>query len=151
MSALRFRENMKYENQKFDQKSENLKMDKIWIFRSNAFHGPPKFTKASDWLKNSFHLFRMVIVIGEFINIWPTFKCVKLPIAMLLDLRWNPPPPNLWHRKKTKNFLGLNCQQKYNQFGITIQCLPSFFLACWWFVTISIYKTIVNFFLDISR
>ena len=38
----------KYENWKFDQKSENLKSDKIWIFQSNAFHGPPKFTKASD-------------------------------------------------------------------------------------------------------
>ena len=38
----------KYENWKFDQKSENLKPDKIWIFRSNAFHGPPKFTGASD-------------------------------------------------------------------------------------------------------
>ena len=43
----------KSENGKFVQKSENLELDKIWIFWSNKFNGPPKFTEVSDWLKNS--------------------------------------------------------------------------------------------------
>ena len=57
----------KYEDRKFDQNTENMKSDKIWIFWSNAFHDPPKFTEASDWLKNSYYLFWMVI--DEFTSI----------------------------------------------------------------------------------
>ena len=97
----------KYENQKFDQKSENLKTDKIWIFRSNAFHGPPKFTEASDWLKNSLYLFRMVI--GQFASIWPTFKCVKLLDRNVARFAVeSTPPPRLSRRKKKPGFLGLS-------------------------------------------
>ena len=60
-----------YENWKFDQKSENLKLEKIQILRSNVFHAPQKITEASDCLKMSLYLFR--IVDGEFTSLWLTF------------------------------------------------------------------------------
>ena len=95
----------KYENRKFDQKSENLKSDKIWIFWSNVFHGPQNLPKPPIDLKivpicSGWSLVNL-LVYGQL------FSALNCPIAMLLDLRWNPPPPNLWRRKKTPTFLGL--------------------------------------------
>ena len=86
-------------------KVRKSEIGQIWILWSNAFHGPPKFTEASDWLKNGFNLFRMVN--GEFTRIWLTFECVIWPNR---DVSWfavvsNPPQP-LMSRKKLK-FLGL--------------------------------------------
>ena len=55
----------KYENLKFDQQSENLKSDKILIWRSNAFQGPPKCNEESIDLK-------MVPISSGWIMEWPT-------------------------------------------------------------------------------
>ena len=37
------------------------------------------------------------------------FSALNCPIALLLDLRWNPPPPTFDVAKKT-NFLGLTSE-----------------------------------------